>query len=195
MYIGSKGVIKMFLPARPTVMRAFGLSARHRRRSFAVLAKGIGVMDRGGGIRLAQAADEPAVRSCAKEAFERYVAVIGQVPAPMMADFAALIRSGYVHVAINGQGDVAGFIVFFQAGDHVLLETVAVRRNAAGRGIGKRLIALCEAAAKRSGATSVQLYTNEKMTENLSIYPHLGYRETGRATQDGFKRVFFEKRI
>jgi len=31
------------------------------------------------------------------------------------------------------------------------------------------------------------------MTENLAYYPRHGYRETHRAAQDGFERVFFAK--
>ena len=85
--------------------------------------------------------------------------------------------------------------MFFSEDDHVLLENVAVRSEATGRGIGKQLIMFCEREAKRSGATSIRLYTNEKMTENLSIYPHLGYREIERRIEDGFHRVFFEKPI
>ncbi len=152
-------------------------------------------MDKGFDIRQAQAADETSVRECAEGAYERYVAAMGRKPAPMVADFAALIASGVVHVAVGQDAKVLGFIVFYQEGEQVLLENVAVRPTAAGRGIGKRLIAFCEAEAKRSNATSVKLYTNEKMTENLSIYPHLGYRETERKTEDGFNRVFFEKFI
>lgn len=36
---------------------------------------------------------------------------------------------------------------------------------------------------------NLHLYTNEKMTENLSIYPKLGYVEVGRRTENGFNRV------
>jgi len=42
---------------------------------------------------------------------------------------------------------------------------------------------------------AVHLYTNEKMTDNLSIYPRLGYVEVARRHEDGFDRVFFEKRL
>jgi len=146
-------------------------------------------------IRLAEAEDEISVRECAERAYERYVAAMGKKPAPMVADFASMIASGVVHVAVERDAEVLGFIVFYHEGEHVLLENVAVRPDAEGQGIGKRLIAFCEAEAKRSNATSIKLYTNEKMTENLSIYPHLGYRETERKTEDGFNRVFFEKPI
>ena len=146
-------------------------------------------------IRQAQKGDEPAIRSCAENAYDQYVAAIGKKPAPMVADFRSLIASGHTYVAVDAGADVVGFIIFYQEGDHILLENVAVRSDAAGRGIGKRLIKFCEAEAKLSKATSVKLYTNEKMTENLSIYPHLGYQEIERRREDGFNRVFFEKPI
>jgi hypothetical protein len=41
----------------------------------------------------------------------------------------------------------------------------------------------------------IRLYTNEAMTENLDYYPRRGYRETHRATQDGYQRVFFSKAL
>jgi hypothetical protein len=33
------------------------------------------------------------------------------------------------------------------------------------------------------------------MTENLAFYPRLGYREVGRVVEDGFRRVYFAKRL
>jgi len=33
------------------------------------------------------------------------------------------------------------------------------------------------------------------MQENLSLYRHLGYIETDRRYEDGFDRVYFEKRV
>ena len=45
------------------------------------------------------------------------------------------------------------------------------------------------------GFSEVRLYTNEAMTENLSFYPRHGYHETGRAVQEGFRRVFFSKTV
>jgi ribosomal protein S18 acetylase RimI-like enzyme len=77
----------------------------------------------------------------------------------------------------------------------VLLESVAVFPHAAGRGIGKALIAYCEDVARKRGVAAVRLYTNEKMAENLSIYDRLGYSEVERRTEDGFNRVYFIKRL
>jgi len=62
-------------------------------------------------------------------------------------------------------------------------------------GIGRKLIHYCEKLAAQKGFSLIELYTNEKMTENLEIYPRLGYSEVGRWREDGFNRVFFRKEI
>lgn len=146
-------------------------------------------------IRSAIAADAEQITTCARLAYARYVPLIGREPAPMLADFPAQIAAGQVHVALSDQGAVQGYIVFYPEGRHMMLESVAVLPQAAGRGIGKALIAHCENTAHRAGLNSIRLYTNEKMAENLMIYPRLGYIETGRRSEHGFNRVFFEKRL
>ncbi|MFK0096078.1 GNAT family N-acetyltransferase [Pseudomonas sp. NPDC090592] len=146
-------------------------------------------------IRQAVAADEPEVRRCAEQAYARYVPLIGRKPAPMIADFARQIAQGVVYVATNDQAVFQGFIVFFAEQGHMLLENVAVLPSAAGQGTGKALIRFCEDAARRQGLGAVHLYTNQKMTENLSIYPRLGYVNVGQRTEDGFRRVYFEKTL
>jgi predicted N-acetyltransferase YhbS len=57
----------------------------------------------------------------------------------------------------------------------MFLENVAVCAATSGQGIGKSLIQFCEAEARRLGFATVHLYTHERMTDNLSIYPRLGY--------------------
>ena len=146
-------------------------------------------------IRRARPDDAPAIQACARQAYARYVPRIGRPPAPMGADYAALIAAGDVSVATGADGGFLGFIVYRAAGRDLLLENVAVLPGAAGRGIGKALIAHCEQAARAQGAAAVRLYTNAKMTENLALYPRLGYAETARRSEDGFERVYFEKRL
>lgn len=43
------------------------------------------------------------------------------------------------------------------------------------------------------GLSEVRLYTNVKMTENLSYYPRRGYREVERRTENGFERVYYSR--
>ncbi|MES2713724.1 MAG: GNAT family N-acetyltransferase [Pseudomonadota bacterium] len=146
-------------------------------------------------IRPAVPADESAIRACAVAAYTRYVDAIGREPVPMLADFAAQIALGQVHVSACNGGALNGFIVFFPRDAHMFLENVAVLPAAAGRGIGKALIAACEDAARASGLPAIHLYTNARMVENLSIYPRLGYAEVDRRQEDGFDRVYFVKTL
>ncbi|WP_433735916.1 GNAT family N-acetyltransferase [Pseudomonas putida] len=146
-------------------------------------------------IRQAVANDEAAVRACAEQAYLPYVPLIGRQPAPILADYEAQIAAGHVYLCTGEQDQLRGFIVFYPLDRHMFLENVAVSTAGRGQGIGKSLIQFCEAEAVRLGLGSVHLYTNEKMADNLSIYPRLGYVEVGRRSQDGFNRVYFEKRL
>jgi len=141
-------------------------------------------------IRLATPRDLDAVRAIARAAYARYVPRIGREPAPMLANFAAAQEAGQLWVV--GE-PLAGYAVAYPRGDHWHLENVAVDPAAQGRGIGQALMAHVEVLARQGGAAAVELYTNARMTENLQLYPRLGYAETGRRTEDGFDRVFFRK--
>jgi GNAT superfamily N-acetyltransferase len=146
-------------------------------------------------IRLAAENDTMAIRDCAQQAYARYTPLIGREPAPMVADFEAQIADGAVHIAVDAEGAFQGYIVFFRENDHILLESVAVLPRAVGQGIGKALIRFCEGEGRRYGLAAIHLYTNERMTENLAIYPRLGYTEVARRIENGFNRVYFEKRL
>lgn len=149
------------------------------------------------GIRKAISTDLPRVQQCAHDAYLTYVVAIGRRPAPMVADFGEQITRGIVYVA-ETDGEIVGYIVFYpqeRAGgeNNLFVENIAVSPSVAGRGIGTALMNHAAACAKESGLSSIRLYTNAKMLENLRWYPKIGYRETGRVTEDGFDRVYFEK--
>jgi hypothetical protein len=54
-------------------------------------------------------------------------------------------------------------------------------------------MALAEAETQRLGLTTVTLYTNEHMTENLARCKELSYTETERKTEQGDQRVYMRK--
>jgi GNAT superfamily N-acetyltransferase len=145
-------------------------------------------------LRPATPADVPAVAALVDAAFARYVARIGRRPAPMDADHAAAVARGDVLVAEVG-GELAGVLETLTFPDHLLVDIVAVAPGRQGQGLGRDLLAAAEARAAALGLPELRLYTNEAMTENLAIYPRLGWRETGRAAQDGFRRVFFARAV
>jgi len=145
-------------------------------------------------VRPAEPGDVEALRDIAAAAYQHYVPRIGHPPAPMTADYAQAIRSRQAWVAVDG-GEVTGFVILIAQPGYLLLDNIAVRPDAQGRGIGARLLALAEDRARSLHLGEIRLYTNQAMTENLSYYPRYGYTETHRAEQDGFHRVYFHKRL
>jgi ribosomal protein S18 acetylase RimI-like enzyme len=112
----------------------------------------------------------------------------------MTADYAAALEHSQVWVLESGDA-IVGALVTEDRADHLLLETIAVASGAQGKGYGRLLLERAERDAAELGLSEVRLYTNEAMTENLRFYPRHGYRETGRALQDGFRRVYFSKTL
>jgi N-acetylglutamate synthase-like GNAT family acetyltransferase len=143
-------------------------------------------------IRPAVHADVPAIAALVRDAYALYVPRIGRQPAPVTADHAGLVAAGRTSVA-EVDGAIAGVIVLIPAEDHLLVENVAVAPALQGRGLGGELMRYAERRATELGVQELRLYTNALMTENLALYPVLGYVETGRRTEDGFSRVYFSK--
>ncbi len=113
----------------------------------------------------------------------------------MLDDYAVRVAEGVVWVAEQDDGRVVGVVVLLPEQDHLLLDNVAVALEAHGKGIGRALVAFAENEGRRRGFAEIRLYTHEKMTENIAIYPRLGYAETHRAPQAGYDRVFMRKRL
>ncbi|TML08178.1 MAG: GNAT family N-acetyltransferase [Actinobacteria bacterium] len=143
-------------------------------------------------IRPARPDDAGALRDIVERAYSRYIERIGRRPAPMDDDYVAKIGDGHVEVAVEG-GNPVGLIVLVPQADHLLVENVAVDPAFQRGGVGRALLAHAEQRAAQRGLREIRLYTNAAMTENLSLYPRLGYRETGRDTEHGFQRVYFSK--
>ena len=145
-------------------------------------------------VRKAVGSDLAFVKRCATAAYAKYVKRIGRKPAPMITDFKTRIRQGYVEIAtMNGRP--AGYIISYLDGEALHVENVAVLPEHQGQGIGRALLRSAESAAKSGGMQSIELYTNEKMHENLALYARLWFAETGRRREQGFNRVYFRKRI
>jgi ribosomal protein S18 acetylase RimI-like enzyme len=145
-------------------------------------------------MRAARPEDDAAVGELVRAAYSKYVGRMGKEPAPMLEDYAARIRAGEVWVLAEG-GEVLGVLVMRPADDHLFVDNVAVAPGHQGRGLGRELLAFAEERAEREGLPEVRLYTNEKMHENLAVYAKLGFEETGRGVDGGYRRVFMRKRL
>jgi GNAT superfamily N-acetyltransferase len=145
-------------------------------------------------VRPATATDLSGVVACVEAAFEKYVARIGKPPAPMLADYAALIAAGRVQV-LTDAGGVAGVLVLEADARRLFVDVMAVRPERQRCGFGRRLMGFAEAMARGKGIDRIELYTHERMLEALSFYRGLGYVETGRRIEDGYARVYLRKTV
>jgi ribosomal protein S18 acetylase RimI-like enzyme len=145
-------------------------------------------------IRQAEQQDLAAITACVQAAYSKYVERIGKKPAPMMADYPALIARGVTYTVVDG-ADVLGTLVMEPQDGAMLVDNVAVDPRFQGRGLGRALMAFAEQQARDQGLDMILLYTNEAMTENLIFYQRLGFEEESRNEQDGYCRVFLRKRL
>lgn len=150
-------------------------------------------------IRPAVPTDAVTVTRIVTDAYTPYIDRIGRAPAPMTVDYADLIDTTD-HVYVATDDDVAldepiGVLVLVDEPDHVFVDAVAVSPHHHGRGLGRALLDVAEQRACDRGLAEIRLYTNAAMTENLSLYPHLGYVEVDRRVDDGFERVYFVRTL
>lgn len=144
-------------------------------------------------LRRARPSDAPAIRGCVAAAYRHYISRIGKPPGPMLDDYAEVIERHKVFVAATET--VVGVLVLVQKPSGLLLDNVAVHPDQQGRGLGKRLIHLAETEARACGFEVLDLYTHERMDENIRLYLSLGYQESERREEQGYPRVYMRKQL
>ena len=144
--------------------------------------------------RSATRADAPKVAALVDAAYGHYVERIGMLPRPMTDDYAEVIENRRVTVA-ESDGTIVGVIVLAIDDEGFFVDNVAVDPSRRGEGLGKSLLKLAEAEARHAGFDSINLYTHEKMTENLAIYSRLGYVGYDRRFRDKITLIFMTKRL
>jgi ribosomal protein S18 acetylase RimI-like enzyme len=126
-------------------------------------------------LRRATVADAAAIRGLTRDAYAKWVPLIGREPKPMGAEYEAAVRAHRFDL-LYLDGVLAGLIETLDEGDRLLVENVAVSPAVQGRGLGSRLMAHAEEIARALGHRRIRLYTNSRFTENLTLYRRLGYR-------------------
>jgi ribosomal protein S18 acetylase RimI-like enzyme len=107
----------------------------------------------------------------------------------MVADYNADVAASRAVVIQIGER-LCGYMVSWPERDAYFIENIGVDPQYQGHGLGRRLIAHAVAEADRCGLAALSLYTNELMIENLAMYAHLGFVETHRVSENGFRRVY-----
>jgi ribosomal protein S18 acetylase RimI-like enzyme len=134
------------------------------------------------------------VAALVDDAYGHYVERIGRLPGPMIEDYSDVIANREVTVA-ESDGTIVGLLVLGVTDEGFAIDNVAVDPSRRGTGLGRALLELAEAKARRAGFDSIYLYTHEKMTENLELYSRIGYVEYDRRSRGDFSLVFMRKQL
>ena len=133
-------------------------------------------------IRRAERRDSDALSLCIDAAYAHYAARIADLP-PVSADCAEEITKFQVWMA-EVANDVVGGLVLVPQDGFMRLANVAVHPDHRGAGLGRAFMALAEAEALEQGYRELRLNTHVDMPENVQLYAHFGWEQTG---QDGNK--------
>lgn len=142
-------------------------------------------------IRKASLEDAHGLQECMELAYATYQdRMQGKRLPPMDIDYAIEIRDYPTWIAEHKEKIVGGLILMFEK-DYASLANVAVHPEFQGQGIGSTLMKFAEISAKEKNYSQLRLATHLLLTENISLYLNLGWKETGR---DG-TRVYMQKYI
>lgn len=141
--------------------------------------------------RLATPGDVAVVEDIVTAAYQNYLDRVSTPPAPMERDYAEAVLKQEEWVLGDPVDGVISLVGL--SGDALLIENIAVHPSAQGSGRGRTLMDCSETVAVERGLRRLVLYTNEVMTENRSLYAHLGFSERERRIEDGRSRVYMEK--
>lgn len=126
-------------------------------------------------LRVAEAADAAAIRDLTRQAYAKWVSVIGREPGPMEADYDEAVRKHRFDLLYR-DGAFIALIETVRYADHLLIKNVAVMPSCQGRGYGRKLLAHAEELAAALGYSEIRLYTNERFDTDVRLYLRLGYK-------------------
>ena len=142
-------------------------------------------------IREANVDDADQLKKCMYCAYSVYQARMqGKSLPPMQADYLSEIKN-YPSWVVESEGRVLGGLIMMFDDNLATIANIALDPAYQGNGIGGALMKFAEVKAKEAGFTELQLVTHVLLDENLSLYQHLGWVETGRDET----RVYMKKEL
>ena len=144
--------------------------------------------------RAAAIEDVDAICALTREAYAKWVPVIGREPLPMSADYQQALRTNRFDLLFVDER-LVGLIETAPQEGGLLIVNVAVRPSQQGRGYGGRLLRHAEALASSLGLFEMRLYTNEKFAANVALYRRIGYQVDREEPFIGGMTVHMSKRL
>ena len=142
-------------------------------------------------IREATPEDSTGLKNCMESAYATYQERMDGVRLPPMdVDYLSEIKNYPTWVVESERSILGGLIMVFE-NNHASIANIAVDPKFQGQGIGGGLMKFAESKARENNFSELHLATHILLDENISLYRHLGWEETGRDES----RVFMKKKI
>jgi GNAT superfamily N-acetyltransferase len=108
-------------------------------------------------LRRAGLSDAAAVRDLTREAYAKWVPLIGREPKPMTADYAVAVQRHRIDL-LYIDDELAALIETIPEAGYLLIENLAVAPRFQGQGLGQTLLAHADRLAAGLGYSLVRLY-------------------------------------
>ena len=141
--------------------------------------------------RRAVAEDHEIIIAIAQKAYEKYIERMGKEPAPMRP----VIQKEDVVFVCEDNKQVIAFAILVKINDQIILDNIAVDPSHQKKGIGNNFIKFIEQYLIKQKFDKYQLYTNEKMFENIDWYQKIDFKIFKKVTEKGYNRIYFEKEL
>lgn len=109
---------------------------------------------------------------------------------PMDVDYLSEINH-YPSWVVELNGTIVGGLIMVFDNDEASIANIALDPGCQGQGIGGALMRFAESQARENNFSEIHLATHTLLTENISLYHHLGWKESGRDET----RVYMKKKI
>ena len=143
-------------------------------------------------VRTATETDVETIRDLTREAYRKWVSILGREPLPMTANYSySLAKHRFDLIFIDT--DLAAVIETVPDEGYLLIENVAVRPSYQRRGLGTQLINLAEEIACNSHFIGLRLYTNKRFVPNIAFYERLGFERQYECQINGDTLVYMTR--
>ena len=131
-------------------------------------------------IREATPEDSTSLEYCMESAYSTYEERMGGLRLPPMdVDYSSEIKN-YPTWVVESDRRILGGLVMVFANDQASIANIAVDPEFQGQGVGGELMKFAESKARENNFSELHLATHVLLNENISLYQHLGWEETGR---------------
>ena len=127
-------------------------------------------------LRRATLADATTIRDLTRQAYAKWVPLIGREPRPMTANYENAVVDHMIDL-YEIDGEAVALVEVVPQAQHLLIENIAVRPDHQGRRTGELLLSHAETIARSLHLAELRLYTNAAFISNIEFYARRGFQE------------------